>query len=197
MATCTTLERFRFGTGEGGYSLLEAVVATGIMAGALAALGQMFAISVVNNTSARTGSYAAVLAEQKMEQLRGLAWGFDTLGLPTTDSTTDTAAAVETSTGGTGLSPSPGGTLTGSVAGYVDYVDQFGNILGGGETIPARAVYIRRWSVEPLPSHPSHTIVLQVLVTRRSNRGLADAIGAALRLPDEARLFSVKTRKAP
>jgi hypothetical protein len=192
----TSLKPIRLRRGEGGFSLLEAVVAAGIMAGALAALGQLFAKSVANNHSARNGSYATVLAEQKMEQLRGLTWGFDTLGLPNTDSTTDTAAAVENPTG-TGLSPSPGGTLTSNIAGYVDYVDRFGNMLGGGETIPPRAVYVRRWSVELLPQSPNNTLVLQVLVTQRANRGSADADGATRRLPDEARLVSVKTRKAP
>lgn len=181
-----------------GFSLLEAVFATGIMAVALAALGQMFAISVANNTSARSGSYATVLAEQKMEQLRGLTWGFDASGLPVTDSTTNTAAAIETPTGGTGLGPSPGTleTLTNNTAGYVDYVDQFGNILGGGTTMPAGAVYIRRWSVEPLPTS-LNTLVLHVLVTKRATRGSNATDGATRRLPDEARLVSVRTRKAP
>ena len=192
----TSLKPIRLRHGEAGFSLLETVVATGILAGALAALGQMFAVSVANNHSARSGSYATVLGEQKMEQLRGLTWGFDTLGLPNTDSTTDTAAAVEIPTG-TGLSPSPGGTLTSNIAGYVDYVDRFGNMLGGGETIPPRAGYIRRWSVEPLPQSPNNTLVLQVLVTQRANRGSADANRTTQRLPDEARLVSVKTRKAP
>ena len=76
------MKRFRFNHGDRGFSLLETVVATGLLAGALAALGQMFAISVANNRTARSGSYATVLAGQKMEQLRGLTWGFDTSGTP-------------------------------------------------------------------------------------------------------------------
>jgi type II secretory pathway pseudopilin PulG len=184
------MQESRFNHGDRGFSLLETVVATGLMAGALAALGQMFAISVANNKAARSSSYATVLAGQKMEQLRGLTWGFDTLGRPIADLTTDTAAALETPAGGTGLSPSPGGTLTSNTAGYVDYLDQFGHILGGGETMPARAVYTRRWSVAPLPANP-HTLVLQVLVTKRSNRAFAGA------RPDDARLVSLRTRKAP
>jgi Tfp pilus assembly protein PilV len=79
---------------ECGFSLLEAIIASGLMAGALAALGQMFAISVANNRSARAASYATVLAQQKMEQLRGLTWGFETLGLPISDTTSNTAASV-------------------------------------------------------------------------------------------------------
>ena len=58
------------------------MVATGLMAGAVAALGQMFAISVADNTSSRTGTFVAVLAEQKMEDLRGLTWIPKGSGLP-------------------------------------------------------------------------------------------------------------------
>lgn len=190
------MEESRFDRGVRGFSLLETVIATGLIAGAITALAQMFAISVANNISARSGSYATVLAGQKMEQLRGLTWGFDTIGLPAADLTTDTTAPIDVPGGGTGLSPSPGGTLTANTAGYVDYVDQFGHILGGGETMPARAVYTRRWSIASLPGHPD-TLVLQVLVTRHANRGSTDAAGAALRRPDEARMVSLKTRKAP
>ena len=73
------MARFNSSNSAAGYSLVEAVVATGLMAGALASLGQMFAISIANNVTARAGTYATVLAEQKMEQLRGLTWGFDIL----------------------------------------------------------------------------------------------------------------------
>ena len=182
---------------QAGFSLLEVTIATGIMAGALMALGQMFAVSVSNNAAARSLSYSTVLAEQKMEQLRGLTWGFDTLGLPVSDTTTNTAAAnVETPTGGTGLTPSPSGTLTSNTNGWVDYVDQFGNILGGGTTPPANTVFTRRWAIEPLPSNPNNTLVIHVLVSRRSSRGTADTAGSTQRLQDEARLVSAKTRKA-
>jgi len=170
--------------------------ATGIMATAVVALAQMFSISVQNNHNARTGSYATTLAEQKMEQLRGLTFGFDTIGLPLTDTSTDTAAPIETPTGGTGLSPSPAGTLLANVNGYADYVDQFGNVLGGGSGIRPRTVYIRRWSIQPLPTNPNDTIVIQVMVTRSVNRGLADQTGSVQRLANEARIMSVKTRKA-
>ena len=60
---------------ERGFSLLEVVMAAGIVAGAFAALAQVLAMSVASNLSARSGSAATVLAVQKMEQLRGLPWG--------------------------------------------------------------------------------------------------------------------------
>jgi hypothetical protein len=55
-------------------------------------------------------------------------------------------------------------------------------------------VYLRRWSVTPLPTDPNNTLVLQVLVTRSRDRGSANT-GAGTRLPDESRLMSIKTRK--
>jgi type II secretory pathway pseudopilin PulG len=190
------LAKCSFSKSERGFSLIETMVATGVMATALVGLAQMFAISVKNNQSARTGSYAVALAEQKMEQLRGLTYGFDSIGLPLTDTTTDTAAAVETPTGGVGLTASPANTLTTNTNFYVDYIDQFGAILGSGQTPLPGTVYIRRWSIDPLPTNPNGTIVIQVMVTRERTRGLADQNGSSIRLKDEARLMSIKTRKA-
>lgn len=187
---------------ESGFSLVEVLAATVILTVALMSLAQLFALSTRANFTARTNSFAALLAQQKMEQLRGLTWGFDILNLPVSDLTTDTStgAAVNgcpapgAGGGGTGLSPSPWGSLQQNTAGWVDYLDQNGCLLGGGAAIPDAAIYIRRWSVEPLPTNPNNTLILQVLVTRNRNRGAADA-GNVARQNEEARLMSVKTRK--
>ena len=189
------LERSRFSSAEGGFSLIEVIVASGILATALVALGQLFAIATTSNVSSKSTTFATVLAEQKLEELRALSWGFDTSGLPVTDTTTNTASATDETTGGTGLTPSPDSALQENTDGYVDYIDQFGNKLGGGTTPPAGTIYTRRWTIEPLPTNPNNTIIIQVLVTRHRDRGAADE-GAVLRLPEEARLISVKTRKA-
>jgi hypothetical protein len=184
------------GHDEIGSSLVEAIVAVGLLAGALASLGQMLGLCIASNRSARAGSDATVLAQQKVEQLRGLAWGVDVTGAPISDSSTNTALAVEVPTGGTGLSLSPGNTLTSNTNGWVDYVDQSGNVLGGGTQAPAGAVYVRRWAIEPLPSNPSDTIVIRVLVRPVSRREVEWRRSTARR-PDEAQIVSVKTRKAP
>jgi type II secretory pathway pseudopilin PulG len=187
---------------ESGFSLVEVMVAVGLLVVALVALASLFAISTRTNQGARYSTSTAILAEQKMEQLRGLNWGFDMLGLPLSDLSTNAAAFEATgecaaATGGAavGLSPSPSGTLATSTDGYVDYVDINGCGLGGGGTAPAGTVYIRRWSIEPLPTNPNNTLVLQVLVTRRTDRGAEASAGSVMRLPEEARLISVKTRK--
>jgi prepilin-type N-terminal cleavage/methylation domain-containing protein len=186
---------------ESGFSLIEVLLATSLMAVALVSLAQLFAISTRNNVAARYSTFTSMLAEQKMEQLRALTWGYDLLSLPLSDLSTNVAAFEATdscdaaNTGAAvGLTPSPTNTLQSNVDGYVDYVDENGCGLGGGTVIPAGTVYVRRWSVEPLPTNPNNTLILQVLVTPRFDRGTADQ-GSVTRLPDEARLISVKTRK--
>jgi type II secretory pathway pseudopilin PulG len=184
---------------EGGFSILEAIVATAITSVAISALAQLVVLSIRANSGAKATTYAVVLAQEKMEQLRGLTWGFDALDLRITDTTTDTAAVPERP-GGAGLSPSPAGTtgngaLFENIASYCDFLDRSGTSLGTGTTAPPSTVYIRRWSVEPLPINPNDVVVLQVRVMRNGNGGGDTFVGAA-RMPEEARLVSVKTRKA-
>ena len=181
---------------EAGFSILEVLVATTMMTVAIAGLAQMFALATHANASARATTYAAVLAQQKMEQLRGLTWGFDVQGLPVTDTTTDVTAVPEIAGGGRGLSLSPEHSLGTNTEGYCDFVDNFGRPLGGGTTPPAGTAYTRRWSIEELPAKPNNTIVLQVLVRRAGRPNGADSSKTAARAPAEARLVSVKTRKA-
>jgi prepilin-type N-terminal cleavage/methylation domain-containing protein len=181
-----------------GFSLVETLVATTIMTVALASLAQLFLISTKANQSARLTTNPTVLAQQKMEQLRGLTWGFDMIGLPLSDTTSDLTVVPEQPQGGPGLTPSPDGALRNNVDGYCDFLDGSGQSLGGGTAAPPNTVYVRRWSIEPLPTNPNNTLILQVMVTRWRERGVADTetAGEGRRLPDEARILSVKTRKA-
>ena len=165
------------------------------MATAIVTLAQLFALSTRTNVSSRNTTYAAVLAEQKLEELRSLVWGFDTQGLPLSDTGSNTAVSPVTSTGGTGLKPSPTTTLIEDTTGWVDYVDAYGNKISNAQNQQQQVVYTRRWSVTPLPTNPNNTIVLQVLVTRNKDRGEANE-GNVKRLPEEARMIAVRTRKA-
>ena len=183
-------------TSDGGFSILEVLVAIAIMTVAVAGLAQMVAISTRANVSARATTYTSLLAQQKMEQLRSLTWGFDVMGLPVTDTTSDIAVVPERPSGGRGLSPSPGSSLDESVDGYCDFIDKFGRPLGGGTVPPAGTAYVRRWSIEPLPGNPDNTLVLQVLVMRWGSRNAAAVWSTGRRAPGEAWLVSVKTRKA-
>jgi hypothetical protein len=92
-----------------------------------------------------------------------------------------------TSSGGIGLQASPANTLTTSTTGYVDYLDAYGMWVGGGAAPPVNAIYVRRWSIDPLPTNPNNTLVFQVLVGRISPSGPPS---------DLARQVSLKTRKS-
>lgn len=182
-------------SGEAGTTLVEVLVATAIMVTGVLTMGQMFTISTTSNMASRRDTLSTVLAEQKVEQLRSLAFGFDTQGLPVSDFTTDTSVAPESPVGGTGLQPSPASALQQNTAGFVDHVGVDGRIVGNGVVAPGTAVYTRRWSIEPLPTNPNNTLIIQVLVTPNRDRGQADT-GNVGRLPGEARVVTVKTRKA-
>ena len=182
-------------SGETGSTLIEVLVAMTIMATGVLTMSQLFLMSTMSNNTARNDTYATVLAEQKIEQLRSLAYGFDMAGLPVSDTDSNTAVSPTGSSGGTGLQPSPATALQENTVGWVDYINSQGAIVGNGMNVPATAMYIRRWSVEPLPTNPNNTIIIQVLVTPYRVRGSAEQ-GNVAKLVGEARMMTVKTRKA-
>ena len=177
-----------------GFSLVETLVSLGLLTGALISLAQLFAISTESNLGSRTATYAVVLAQQKLEELRALTYAFGDDGMPLTDFESDTSASIETATGGTGLSPSPASSLDENAPGYVDHLDGFGTKLGAGPQPPGGAVYTRRWSIEPLPADPANVVVIQVLVTRQGRAGVAPSTSS--RVSADARLVTLRTRKA-
>lgn len=161
-------------------------------------VAQLFALSTRANYTARGQTSTTAMAEQKMEQLRALTWGFDVegQGLPVTDTNTDLSVDPPTAAG-SGLNPSPASSLEESIAGYVDYLNANGVHVGTGTTPPDGSVFIRRWSIQPLPTNPNNTIVLQVVVTPITNEATRTGVpGPWRRLPGDAVLVSVKTRKA-
>ena len=178
---------------DGGSTLVEALVATLVVTSGVVAMAELVRVATASNTLARSSTVAGILAEQKIEQLRALAWEFDLAGVPVSDLSTDTTVVPESPTGGTGLGVSPR-SLQQNTPGFVDHVDGGGAIVGRGVQAPTSAVYTRRWSIEPLSSSSGHVLLIQVLVTRSRDRGRADQ-GSVTRLPGEARLVTVKARK--
>lgn len=107
-----------------GFSLIETVVATGILATVALGVAQLFAVTADLNRRAAMQTSMTVLAAQKMEEVR---------------------SAGTDATGGT------------------DHLDS------GGVTAPASdAVYVRRWSIEPLPANPGGLLLIRVSVTSAS-----------------------------
>jgi prepilin-type N-terminal cleavage/methylation domain-containing protein len=183
-----------------GFSLVEVLVSMGLLTTVSLGVAQLFAASTNANRVARNATSTTALAEQKMEQLRSLTWGFDLqgLGLPLTDTTTNLSVYPLTADGA-GLNPSPDETLIKNISGYVDYLDANGGYVGTGTTPPQGSVFVRRWAIQPLPTNPNNTLILQVLVTSVANeagRVARDGETTRVRMPGDALLISVKTRKA-
>jgi type II secretory pathway pseudopilin PulG len=153
-------------TNDRGFTLLETVVATGILITALAGLAQLFILAahLTRQTSASGAALAA--AQEKLETLRGLAFTYD-----------EGAAAVTAPS----LQPSPPTSLDEDQDPYVDWVG------GDGQPVPtaAAASYLRRWRVSSLGATVPHSIAIEVCVFRivnadRDNRA-ADACLSTIR----------------
>jgi prepilin-type N-terminal cleavage/methylation domain-containing protein len=161
-----------------GFTLLEVMIALLLLAGAFLAVAQLLAVAGRASDRARGTALGAVLAAQKMEQLRALSWAFDIDGTPLD-----------------GLSLSPAGALTADAAGFVDYFDDSGAPLGGGPPPSARAVFARRWSVEHASGMaPPTALILRVAVLRRGPPGPASGRGAP-GWTEVARMIGAKARR--
>jgi len=182
---------------DDGLTLIE--VCVGMVVLSIAALGSAGLSDRALNmiTAARLQTTTTVLAAQKMEQLRALAWGFVDSGVltPVTDTATDLSQDPMAG-GGAGLSSSPGGTLLTNTAGYVDYLDKHGAWAGNGGSPPAAAVFIRRWNIARLQWSPSDSLVLRVLVTTVVRDRHASPSPPRRRLAGDAMVVTVLTRKA-
>jgi len=181
-----------------GFSLIEVVVAMAILTVVSLGVAQLFAASTRINIIARGQTSTTMLAEQKIEQIRALTWGSDSSGegLPVSD-TTSNLTKYPTDQSGTGMNPTPAGSLEQNTTGCVDYLDANGAWVGTGGTAPATAVYIRRWSIQPLPTNPNNTLVIQVLVTPIANEAARQTTGnPRQRMPGDTLLMTVKTRKS-
>lgn len=185
-------------TDDHGFSFIEVMVALMLIMIVALGVAGLFAATIKSTHAARNQTSTTTLAEQKMEQLRSLTWGFDSSGqnLPVSDTTTDLTQTPPTNTG-SGLNPSPATSLDANTPGYVDYLDIRGQWVGTGGAPPAGAKFIRRWSIQPLPTNPNNTLVLQVLVTTVQREASMPGVPAPRpRYGDDALIATVKTRKA-
>jgi hypothetical protein len=177
-----------------GFALIEALIATTVVTVAVGTLSALIVSSERANAGAGTTTTATILAAEKLEQLRALAWTTDAAGDALSDTTTDTAAVPEQPMGGTGLNASPADALAADVAGFVDYLDADAKSLGGGSPPPSAARYVRRWAITPLPSDPANTLVFQVVVSTIVRSSMPWRAGA--RLAGQARLVAVRARSS-
>jgi type II secretory pathway pseudopilin PulG len=125
-----------------GFSLLEALVATAVLATGIATLAQLAFMAMRATERARLVSFATIVAEAKMEDLRAAAAASDAP-----------------------MPHSPDGSLESNTAGFCDFLDRYGNPIPGGDDPPPNTVYIRRWSIGAVAINPTLAL-LQVQVAR-------------------------------
>ncbi len=140
-----------------GFTLLETVVATGVLVTALAGLAQLFALTARSTRDA--GAQGAVLtaAQDKIERLRALALGYGPLG----EAMTDLALAVADT-----------GSLDDDITGFVDYLRADGAVVDI-ESDGHGAVWTRRWRITPVDAYAPEALAIEVCVFPYPADGLA------------------------
>ena len=118
-------------SGSRGFSLVEAVVATGIVVTAFGVLGSLASIALKATMGARDRTMAAVLAQSAYERLAS------TRPLP---------------------SPAPVDTLAEDVPGWVEYADGQGR-TGGRDPAAAGTVFVCRWRVASWGGHADLRVI--------------------------------------
>jgi type II secretory pathway pseudopilin PulG len=153
-----------------GFTLIETLIATGLIVTAVAGLAKLFTLSARFTRDAGQFGVALVAAQDKLESLRALPFGYDETGEAVTDP---------------GLHASPDGTLTGDVDRYVDWIDEGGSIVGGASG-DAGAGYVRRWRISAVAVDDPAAIAIDVCVYRlpgiNADPAQADACLATIRV---------------
>lgn len=162
----------RRGTTDAGFTLLEVLLAASLLIVVAVGVSGVIAAAIRASASSRARSFTTILAAEKMEQLRSLAWTSVVVGTPPLDGSPEdvsTDLSVDPpDDSGSGLLPSPPDTLESNVPLYVDYLDSDGAWVGNGTRPPSNATYIRRWAVQRLASDPDNVLVFHVMVMARA-----------------------------
>jgi prepilin-type N-terminal cleavage/methylation domain-containing protein len=180
-----------------GFTLVEVLIALALLTTVSIAVARLFAVAATAGAAARDQTSTVILASAKLEQLRSLTWAYDPSAsspIPRSDTTANLSVDPPDDSG-PGLMASPAGTLTSSMPPFVDYLDLQGRWVGNGTAPPSGAVFIRRWSVQPLPQDPYRTLILTVRVTTVAAEARRDRSPWRARSGQETLLVGLKTRK--
>jgi type II secretory pathway pseudopilin PulG len=160
--------RRRRGFEVAGATLVEVLVAVVVTAVGVMGAAQLFSLATRTNVSARHTTMASIVAEEKLETLRG----FDRRAV---------------------LVSSPATALQQNTVDFVDHLDAGGAVVSTAVQPPEQAVYTRRWSVDALPA--GGAVLIQVFVTTNL-RGSGAGQSGVTRLPGEARIATIAVRRS-
>lgn len=150
-----------------GFTLVETLVATGLLLTAIAGLAQLFALSVRFTRDSGQFGVALAGAQDKLEAVRALRFGYDEGGAIITDPR---------------LRASPTASLSEDVEGCVDWLDASGAVLPDAHG----SEYVRRWRITTIAADEPEAIAIDVCVfsMRSANRDPhhADACLATVRV---------------
>ena len=132
---------------ETGFTLIEVLVASGLVVAVIGGLAQLAAKGVGQSHAARHAGAALALAQGKLEELRAATWSYDAGGAPVSDPA---------------LAESPADAVSADRDGWWDAADAFGQAVP--TTDSGRMVYRRRWSIGRVDPADPHTLVLKVCV---------------------------------
>ena len=128
-----------------GFSLIETLIASALVASVLIGLAHLIAVGAHQSLRSRRAATATALVQRKLEELRGVTWEYDQSGTPVS---------------GAPLAISPPGSLTEDTPGYVDYVNPHGELVAWADAdLPDLA---RRWSIAMFEASDPDTLILHV-----------------------------------
>jgi len=131
-----------------GSSLLEAVIAAGLLATVLTGVLPLATTAMVGTSVSRADLAAAQLARERLAQLQSLTHTTSIAGVVADDATRlDDATLFRV--GGSGLLPTGLAPLQGPTTPWVDWLDAHGAWLASGPQIPPAARFGRRWGILP------------------------------------------------
>jgi len=133
---------------QDGFTLLETVVATGVLVTALVGLAQLLALTARSTREAGDQTAVLTAAQDQIEALRSRDFGYGPLGEAITDP---------------GLDPTGGGSLGSDTPGFVDHLNASGEVVdvdrdGHG------AVWTRRWRLTPVDTFAPEALIVEVCV---------------------------------
>lgn len=144
-----------------GFTLLETVIATGILVTALAGITQLFVLTLRTTRESGSRGVALVAAQAKLEALRARQLAYGAAGEQLTDPA---------------LEASPTGSLLEDTADYFDTLDETGGAIGGEEGEP---LFARRWAITPIDRLEPQALVIEVCVFRSPAEGVAPVAAEA------------------